>query len=232
MNRMQKYTTITLLAFCATMTAGCSDPKTRSSDVNRSEKLELSGTTWYDYGNGLINLANITRITSQASINASVMPKLYYKNEKGFFEYYSALPDEQKAILDAHADYCFDTLRSENVNQRYSYSWPAFAINASLGGFETGDDGEKLSNLMSDLKGYTSPEFAENCVVKLAGAASLQFDGFTVELEPYNKTLVFEGNKEGKFVKEDIDTAFDEMVGELLEGKTPWNGTYSTLIQK
>lgn len=230
--QLKQILALTSGALIAISLSACSDPKSRENGGNKSEKLELSGTTWYDYGNGLINLANITRITSQASLSGEVMPREYYDNEKDFYKYYNNLTNEQKALVDAHANFCFDKLRVENLNQRYGYTWTAFTQNASLGAFESGEDGEKLSKLISDLKGYMTTEFAEACVLRLNGNASLEFDGFSVSLEPYKKALVFERNSDGQFIQEEIDQKFDEQVGVLKDGKTPWNGAYSSLIKK
>lgn len=222
----------TLLCSSILFLLSCSDPNTRSSGANKSDKLELSGTTWYDYGNGLINLSNITRITSQASISGVVMPKEYFRNQKDFYSYYNNLNQEQKAIVEAHTAFCFDNLRAEGMSQRYGYEWIAFEQNATLGAFETGDDGNKLSKTIADIKSFITPDFAENCVIKLKGNASLDFDGFSVNLKPYNKNIEFNPNAEGKFLKEEIDKSFDEKVGSLKDGKTPWNGTYTSLIRK
>lgn len=232
MPKLRPIFVLTSGALFAISLSACSDPKRPEKGENKSEKLELSGTTWYDYGNGLINLAHITMITSQASLSGEVMPREYYDNEKNFYAYYAKLNDEQKAVVDAHANFCFDQLRIENLNQRYQYTWPAFSMSASLGAFESGEEGENLSKLFSDLKGYITTEFAETCVIRINGSASLNFDGFSVNLEPFKKALVFDRNSDGQFIKQEIDKKFDEEVGVLKDGKTPWNGAYSSLIKK
>lgn len=231
-DKLSKVGLLALTILLPSLILGCSDLKSQSSDVNRSKKLELSGTTWYDYGNGLINLSNITRITSTASVQAVVMPKEYFINENRFYDYLSKLSDEDEAIVIAHADYCFDSLKASSLQERYSFSWNAFSMNASLGSFETGKAGEKLAEQVVKMKSYITPEFAENCVIRLSGTADLQFDGFSVTMEPFEINLSFYSNKDGKFLKHEIDRDYDKMVGELKKGKTPWNGTYTSLIKR
>ncbi len=220
------------VAFSAMLSSGCTDPKTRSQDPNKSEKLELSGTTWYDYGNGLINLANITNITSSASISGEVMPIEYFNNKDNFYDYLNNLSAESRALVDAHADFCFNQLRASNLTNRYGYTWSAFNISSTLGAFEVGKKADDLAGLIKDLKASISPDFAQNCHLQLNGAAALNFDSFNVALEPYKLDIKFEKNEDGQFVKEEIDSKFDELTEDLQEGKTPWHGTYASLIER
>lgn len=209
----------------------CSDPKTSSADRNQSDKLELSGSAWYDYGNGVINLSRVTRISSNVLIYGEVTSKEYFNNEKSIFTYMENMNDEQRAVFESHLDFCFDKLRSSGSKSRFSSTWDAFRVENTLGYFENGGGRESLEKIFRDVKSYVTPEFAETCVIKLRGRASLSFDNFTVNLEQYNSTLIFEKNKDGQYLKEEIDQKFDDTVGRLGRGETPWNGAYSSLFK-
>lgn len=160
------------------------------------------------------------------------MPKEYFDNKDNFYSgYYDNLPVEKKAIVDAHANYCFDNLKDQGSTERSGFTWSAFNQNATLGVFETKKGQEDLAKQISSLKTSISPEFAQNCVIELRGSASIKFDDFTVNLEPYDTTIEFSNTSGELFTINEIDESFNEKVGDLQNGKTPWDGIYTSLIK-
>jgi hypothetical protein len=214
--------------------SGCNQLNAKQSEDTKRDIVEVSGASWYNYGNGLINLSRVTRISSEANISVQVMTREYHDNERIFYEYYRNLNDEARAILDSHADFCFDKIRAklEGNERRSQHSWQGFEQQDTLGAFEIGNAGDILAKNIATLKSMITPEIAETCVIRLKGKASLEFDSFTVNLTPYENTLVFQPDTEGKFTKGLLDQQFDDSVGNLTDGRTPWDGEYSKIFMK
>ena len=214
--------------------SGCDQQNSKQSGDAQSDKVEISGASWYNYGNGLINLSRVTRIDSEANISVLVMTREFYDNERVFYEYYENLSDEARVIVDSHADFCFDNIRAklEGNERRSQHAWRGFEQTDTLGAFETGDAGKVLAKNITSLKTMITPEVAQTCVFRLKGEARLNFDNFTVNLPPYDRPLVFQPNTDGKFTKDQVDQQFDEALGNLLGGKTPWDGEYTKIFMK
>lgn len=208
----------------ATLLTGCEQGQ------DFGAKRQFAGAEWYDYGNGIINLAQVKIITSSAVVRAEAMPREFYENNETWrTEGYS---DEEIALINAHADYCYDRARSSNSSGRYNASrWTVFEYPKTLGAFEKGEDAAKLKNAVSTLRESFSAEFAKYCVVKISGEASLVFDDFKVQLEPYKTYINIKFEKDQNLTDEQVRSKLDEQIGDLANGKTPWDGAYKKLVE-
>jgi hypothetical protein len=208
--------------------AGC------SKSEPAAEKRTLTSGTWFDYGNGLINLNQVKNITSQSNVIFYVTSKDYVDNQNRWQEYRDALDDEHRAIVDAHLDFCYDTLHSDAAyeNDRQGrYEWGTLSRGSSLGDYVSGSGKSELRNSIESYKKFITAEFAKACVVVVKGDASITFDGFRVSLPSLEKVFSMTVDEKAPPSESAVHAEFDTAIGGLREGLTPWESTYANLIK-
>jgi hypothetical protein len=231
---MSKYKTLLLISsslLCGSFLASCSLENDIKRQFGQSDIVVLNGVEWYDYGNGLINLSDISRITSSATVSVEAMPRDTYNNRNNWEEYQNSLDEQRMQLLIAQADFCFGRMRTKGATERNrSVLWPVANSTNSLGHFESAEGRTKLGELIGGVRTQLTPEFAEMCVLKLSGSGRLNFDDFSVNLDSPEEYLAFTANNDGKYEQSEILSQFDVVFGDLQRGKTPWDGTYGALI--
>ena len=208
--------------------AGC------SKSEPAAEKRTLTSGTWFDYGNGLINLNQVKNITSQSNVIFYVTSKDYIDNENRWQEYRDALDDDKRAIVDAHLDFCYDTLHSDSAYQssrQGQYEWGSLSRASSLGDYVSGSGKSELRNSIESYKKFLTAEFAKACVVVVKGDASITFDGFRVSLPSLEKVFSMTFDEKSTPSDSAVRAEFDTAIGGLREGLTPWEATYANLIK-
>lgn len=190
-------------------------------------------SNWYDYGNGYINLDQVTRVSSSTNIDFNVTSK-EYNSQKNWNSFYNNLSEEDRAVQDAHLDYCYDKMHANNGGgQRYGYEWPAAWMHGnSIGSFISGKNGRELASMVFSLKSGVTEDFAAHCVIVASGTASIDFDGFTVRLPDFKFIYDAPPEKDKKVTNEDAQSIFIEKMGVLAVGKTPWNDEYESIKRK
>lgn len=231
---MSKYKILLLISsslLCGSFLASCSAENPFKGKVGQSDIVVLNGVEWYNYGNGLVNLSDVSIITSSATVSVEAMPRDYYNNRDNWEEYKNSLDEQRMQLLAAQADFCFGRMHTEATTERYgSVLWPVANSTNSLGHFESAEGRTKLGELIGGVRAHLTPEFAEMCVLKLSGAGRLNFDDFTVNLDSPEEYLAFTVNNDGKYEQSAILSQFDVVFGDLQRGKTPWDGTYGALV--
>lgn len=155
-------------------------------------------SSWYDFGNGMINLERVVIIASDASVSVSIAPKLTVNYNS---------TDRERALYVAHKKFCEQAYEGET---RVSGSIPTV-------------DGE-VSAITDSLVSLGTAEILENCSVTISGRAAIKFDEFTLTLSSVNisfDSVSFDGKDE------DIQKEIREMLmSQSMYATSPWGADY------
>lgn len=154
--------------------------------------------SWYDFGNGMINLERVEIITSNADVSVAISPKLTVNYNS---------TDRERALYVAHKKFCEQAHDGET---RVSGSIPTVD--------------RELSAFTDSLVMLGTAEILENCSVTISGRATIKFDDFTLRLSAVDINLdsVSVGGKD-----EDSQNEIREMlISQGLYTTSPWGADY------
>ena len=173
--------------------------------------ISLSGCdqkkgNWYDFGNGAVNLDQVNLITSDARLSTYI--EAYDANNAG------GNSDQTQAIKAARARFCKDAYKPQNVNG----SIPVIS---------------KDTSIYDELTKTLTAEVLKTCWVKIEGSASIKFDQFTLQLDPFTKTLCLSASNcidlsEYTSDKNTFSKALSKEL-EQINGNSSWQKTYSSI---
>ena len=200
---------------------------------DEGNKKNIAGSTWYDYGNGLVNLSQVKNIRSISNIQLIVTSKDALNSGDKFSQDYGNSSIEQRALIDAHLNFCFDKIHAsdEKIRGDYRTEWVSFGKPASIGSYVGGASKGELKAGISSIRNLIDVEFAKACAIKVAGTASIEFDGFTVTLPNLQATFRYDVDEKSPPSDEAVRSAFDTAVGDLKDGVTPWNKEYANVMR-